>query len=278
MLELPEAKVLSKQITETLTGNVIKNVIVEHTPHKLTWFYGKKEEIKKLLIGKTLENTTGYGGLVEIKVSDAYILFGDGANIRFFENEELIPEKHQLLLEFSNGKYLISFIQMYGGIGAFKIGELDNPYYKSAKEKPSPFTDSFNDSYFFNIIENKENQKLSVKALLATEQRIPGIGNGVLQDILFNAQLHPKRKTFSLTDNEKTKLFFQIKNTLNEMAIKGGRDTEKDLFGQSGKYITKMSKNTMGKSCLICGNPIKKEAYLGGSIYYCNDCQKMNIS
>lgn|GEM_PF-2077218 len=30
------------------------------------------------------------------------------------------------------------------------------------------------------------------KAFLATEQRIPGLGNGVLQDILWTARIHPK--------------------------------------------------------------------------------------
>jgi hypothetical protein len=35
----------------------------------------------------------------------------------------------------------------------------------------------------------QEVKKLSLKALLATEQRIPGLGNGVLQDILFKARM-----------------------------------------------------------------------------------------
>lgn len=53
--------------------------------------------------------------------------------------------------------------------------------------------------------------KLSVKAVLATEQRIPGLGNGVLQDILFNAKINPKRKIGSLADFEKSSLLQAIK-------------------------------------------------------------------
>ena len=59
------------------------------------------------------------------------------------------------------------------------------------------------------------------------------------------------------------------------MIENGGRDTEKDLFGNAGGYTTKLSKNTAGKLCRNCGSIIKKESYMGGSIYYCNKCQKL---
>lgn len=57
------------------------------------------------------------------------------------------------------------------------------------------------------------------------------------------------------------------------MTIKGGRDTEKDLFGCSGGYMTKLSKKTVKEPCRICSGQIIKKAYLGGSIYYCEGCQ-----
>ena len=58
------------------------------------------------------------------------------------------------------------------------------------------------------------------------------------------------------------------------MDANGGRDTERDLFGRFGGYRTILSKNTSGKPCSTCGDIIKKEAYLGGSIYYCPTCQR----
>lgn len=85
---------------------------------------------------------------------------------------------------------------------------------------------------------------ISVKALLATEQRIPGLGNGVLQDILFNARIHPKRKVSTLNEIEKVQLFGAMKSTIAEMIEGGGRNTEKDLFGIWGSYKMILSKNT----------------------------------
>ena len=164
---------------------------------------------------------------------------------------------------------------MYGGIGVFLEGELDSPYYRVAKEKPSPFSPAFNEVYFDRLISAPEVQKLSLKALLATEQRIPGLGNGILQDILFNARMHPKKKVNTLAEAEKEVLFNSVKTTVSTMATKGGRDTELDLFGCPGGYKTILCKNTVNKPCPVCGTIIKKEAYMGGSVYYCEKCQRL---
>jgi formamidopyrimidine-DNA glycosylase len=164
---------------------------------------------------------------------------------------------------------------MYGGLWCFNIGEFDNSYYLRAKESISPISEEFDREYFNAILSAPGAEKLRAKALLATEQRIPGLGNGTLQDILFNAGIHPKKKVSSFIESDKELLYNSIKTTLIEMIEKGGRDTEKDLFGNPGGYITKLSKNTANNPCKICGTTIIKEAYMGGSIYYCPKCQKL---
>jgi formamidopyrimidine-DNA glycosylase len=99
------------------------------------------------------------------------------------------------------------------------------------------------------------------------------LGNGVLQDILFNAKMHPKKKVGALTATEKDTLFSHTKDTLVRMWAQGVRDTERDLFGQAGGYKTILSNKTLDKPCPNCGSQIKREAYLGGNIYYCPQCQ-----
>ena len=162
---------------------------------------------------------------------------------------------------------------MYGGIWACK-DEFQNTYYQGSLHSISPLNEAFDESFFDNIFQS-QTKDLSMKALLATEQRIPGLGNGVLQDILFNSNLHPKRKKSTISDFEKGELFHSLKVTLHSMTEKGGRDTEKDFFGQNGGYKTILSKNTVNQACPKCGNKIVKEAYLGGAIYYCPSCQKI---
>jgi formamidopyrimidine-DNA glycosylase len=275
MIELLEALNIAGQINDTIHGKQVANVIVAQTPHKLAWYYGEPPKYSALLIGKSIEKANAYGGLVEIKAENANILFGDGAGVRFHSKSEPRPAKHQLLIEFDDHSAISISIQMYGGIGVFFEGELDNIYYRVAKEKPSPFSLAFDKVYFERLISAQEVQKLSLKALLATEQRIPGLGNGILQDILFNAKMHPKKKVNTLAEAGKEVLFDSVKTTISAMAAKGGRDTELDLFGCPGGYKTILCKNTVNKPCPVCGTIIKKEAYMGGSVYYCEKCQRL---
>jgi len=275
MIEIPEAFNLAGQLRETVNGRRIAGVVVGQTPHGLAWYYGDQTRFHDVLKGKEIDGAVGHGGLVEISAGDASILFGDGMNIRYQGNAEERPAKHQLLLEFEDGTSLSATVQMYGGVGAFLKGSLDNPYYKVAKEKPSPLSKTFDEEHFHSIASAPGAEKLSLKALLATEQRIPGLGNGVLQDILFKARMHPKRKVGSLVEKEVDALFVSVKETLASMANGGGRDTESDLFGRPGRYRTVLCKNTAGKPCPICQGPISKESYLGGSVYFCRSCQRL---
>jgi formamidopyrimidine-DNA glycosylase len=272
MIELPEATVLAKQIGETTTSKRIKKVTAAKSPHKFAWYYGDPKEYHSLLVGKVMGTATSYGGLVEIPISDATLLFGDGVNLRYYETEEAPPDKHQLWIEFEDGSSLVGSVRMYGGLWAFPTGSFDNKYYQISKERISPLSKAFDRTYFDSLFSEKT-CKLSLKAFLATEQRIPGLGNGVLQDILFNARMHPKKKVNTLSNKEKEELLDSLKFTLAQIVDGGGRDTETDLHGTLGGYKTVLSRNTANKPCLVCGAIIKREAYMGGSIYFCPKCQ-----
>ena len=189
----------------------------------------------------------------------------------------LLAKKHQLLVEFDDGSALSCGVQMYGGVWAFLEGTFDNGYYETARTKPTPLGDAFTYDYFAGIVAAADG-KISAKALLATEQRIPGLGNGVLQDILFRAGIHPKRKVSTLTEADVRKLYESVVQTLRAMTEAGGRDVEKDIFGNPGGYRTILSRLTVGTPCPVCGQAIVKEAYLGGAVYCCPGCQPLDRS
>jgi formamidopyrimidine-DNA glycosylase len=274
VIELPEAISYANQVNLLVRGKKIKSIITEYTPHKFAWYNGDPKKYKDLLVGKVINEAKGIGSMVEIKADDTVMLFCDGANIRHHETEKSYPKKHQLLIGFEDATAISVSIQMYGGIWCFRNGEFNNGYYEMAKQKPSPLSDIFSEKYFFSLLNPEDTPKLSVKAFIATEQRIPGLGNGVLQDILWKAKLHPKRKMNTLQAEDMNRLFNSIKNTLSQITEHGGRDTEKGLLGEKGGYKTTMSKNNVGKTCPDCGGVIIKENYMGGSIYFCDDCQK----
>ena len=274
MLEIPESKIISLQANDILAGKRIIEVFHATNPHKFAWFKGDPAEYHQLLVGRQVLSAHGHGMFVDIYCDgDTVITIGDGTNIRYYPSLEACPPKYLLAVELDNGGCVVFTIAMYGGIWAYQ-GVFDNKYYQGSLHSISPLDDTFNENLFEDIFRNVT-KDISMKALLATEQRIPGLGNGVLQDILFNAGIHPKRKKSTLSDFEKGELFHSLKTTLRRMTDNGGRDTEKDFLGQNGGYKTILSKNTINLPCPKCGGKIVKEAYLGGAIYYCPICQKI---
>ena len=275
MLEIPESKVMSLQIAETLAGKRIAKVKTATSPHKFAWFNDDPKDYDKLLRGKQILSSRGHGMFVDICCEDdIFIVAGDGTNIRYYPTLEQCPEKFQLQIRFDDESCIAFTVAMYGGIWACK-NEFENPYYHGSLKSISPLDKKFDEKFFEKLFSNVK-KDLSIKALLATEQRIPGLGNGVLQDILFNSGIHPKRKKSTLSDFEKGELFYNLKTTLKRMTEQGGRNTEKDLFGKNGGYKTLLSKNTVKQPCPNCGSDIVKDPYLGGAIYFCPSCQKLS--
>ena len=274
MLEIPESKTISKQAGEVLAGKKIVEVFTATHKHKFAFFHGDPSGYEQLLKGKEVISTLGHGMFVDIQCDeDVCITISEGSYMRYFTASDQPPGKYQLLIVFDDGGFTATTVAMYGGIWAYK-GIFDNPYYQGSLNSISPLEDEFDKAYFDNIF-NNATKNVSMKALLATKQRIPGLGNGVLHDILFNAGLHPKRKKTTVNDSGKAELFDSLKTTLKKMTDLGGRDTERDFYGKFGGYETILSKNTVKNPCPNCGDAIVKEAYLGGAVYYCPGCQPL---
>ena len=274
MIELPEARTIAVHLRKELIGKKIVDVGGNYIDHKFTFYDGDPNQYKNILTNKKVTDIIDRNFYVEMEIEDYILIMRDGANIRYYDNRQDFPEKSKLLIEFSDGSFINITTSMYSFIGVYKKGEnTNNKYYDLELNGVGALDKKFDFKYFKSLI-NNETSKLSVKAFLATEQRILGIGNGVVQDIMFNAGLHPKRKVNTLSDIDVEKLYTSVVATLNEMVDKGGRDTEKNIYGENGKYKTILSSKSYKNGCPKCNGEIKKENYLGGSIYYCPNCQK----
>lgn len=272
MLELPEVTTLAKQMNHSLFGKKVKRVLPPTKAHKFCWFAGEPAEYDAKLRGSLVQSATHFGIYAELVFDNGmHVCVNDGVHVRLVSISE-IPKQYQLVLEFEDETALVFTVAMYGGI-VLHNGTYDNPYYLKSRQAISPFSKEFAACYESLLAQSKPT--LSAKAFLATEQRFPGIGNGVLQDILFAAGIHPKQKLAVLQAADKKKLQSCVISVLEEMIAAGGRDTEKDLFGRPGGYRVKLSKNTASSGCTNCGTTIVKETYLGGAIYFCPVCQPL---
>ncbi|HKM35418.1 MAG TPA: endonuclease VIII, partial [Lachnospiraceae bacterium] len=201
MIEIPESLTIAGQLNETVCGKRITEVVVAQSGHKFAWYVGDPADYAEKMEGKVVGPASGIGSIVEFALDDLSFAVGDGTNIRYYGAEEKLPDKYETRITFEDESSLVCTVQMYGSMLLFDPREYDNPYYWVGKRKPMPGSTGFTMDYFQGLLKDGAS-KLAAKAFLATEQRIPGLGNGVLQDILLEANLHPKRKMNTLTDAE----------------------------------------------------------------------------
>lgn len=272
MLELSEVLTVSAQLETALAGKTVSAVLPPTKPHKFCWFNGDPALYGEKLIGRRVSCAEGFGIFVELGFEDeSRLCFNDGVNPRLVPADRH-PNDYQLLIIFKEGEALAFTVAMYGSL-ILHSGDWDNEYYVRSRESVSPFLPEFGDRFRKALSACKPS--MSAKAFLATEQRFPGIGNGTAQDILFTAGINPRRKMGSLDQAEGERLLSSVVTVLWDMTDSGGRNTERDIYGRPGGYRVRMSKNALTAGCPVCGGEVRKEIFLGGSVYYCPACQPL---
>ncbi len=276
MFELPEYTVLARQISNTLKGKIVRRGTLGNSPHKFVWYNRTHTEFEKLIRGKSVGNAYPLGRWMVISMEPDYTLvLGEcGGKILYHRSGSTVPKKYHLYLEFEDDSFFTVTTQMWGAMELYEKGrERESKYIKDMKF--TPLDEGFTFEHFSKLITDiLKRGSQSVKGLLTQNQDIPGLGNAIAQDIMFNARLNPKRPIADLSDTERKNLYQTIIDTVNEVIHQNGRNDEYDLFGNPGGYTRKMDKNAAGKSCPQCHAIIQKIQYLGGAAYFCPSCQK----
>jgi formamidopyrimidine-DNA glycosylase len=275
MMELPEAVAMTGQMNAELTGWRIVAAERENSPHKWVFYNRPREQYEAILPGRKIGTTRAGGSTVNIGLSGGYTLqLGDGG-VRIFlhPDDGRLPKKYHLLLRFADGQVLTVGVQGWGAVRLF-----DKAGFRKWREQNaggiSPVAKEFTYDRFKRIVaEYAAACDKPVKSFLINHPKFPGIGNGYLQDILFRAGLHPRRKVPGLKAAEGRRLYNAIRKVLTEAVAKGGRDDELDLFGRGGRYVRLMDRRSKGRPCPKCGTRIEKIQFYGGSCYLCPACQ-----
>jgi len=276
MIELAEAVVIARQMTAELAGKRIAEGTRGNSPHKFAFYSAEAGEYATILRGKTLGPAHDNGSLIMLPVEPGYVLAlgSGGERILYHRDAATLPKKHQLSLHFDDDSHLTVSVQGWGAALLLTPEQLAaHPWIPAYRL--SPLEEGFTLDYFLGLWgQLKEQDPASIKYFIISKPGVWGVGNGYLQDILFRAKIHPRRRALAVTEDEKRALYDAIRDTLRLAVEQGGRDTEYDLHGQPGHYVKLLDARTVGQPCVNCGTPIEKASFLGGAIYYCPQCQK----
>ena len=284
-MNLAEKYVVCRQLQDAAVGKTITKAIVNQNPHTFVWFaldasqmYCTGEannnvalEYEPLLIGMKIKNAAVIGGRLYIFIGDRAL--GVEFTPQYHSKGAKLPKRHQLLLVFDDESCLSFTGSLGGSLFFLNIG----PGWASEGAFPSVLSNNFSLEFFLRLIRETELRSLSTKAFLATKNRIPGLDNTILHEILWEAEVNPKSKMAALNEEDYTRIYYAIKKVFPEVIENGGLDTQKDIYNNFGKYITKASKNTLAGPCARCRGEIVKESYLGGVVYYCPQCQPVRL-
>jgi formamidopyrimidine-DNA glycosylase len=276
MIELPEALTIARQLTAEVAGKKIAEAVRGNSPHKFAFYSGAPEEYARILKGRTVGEAWGRGSFIVVRMGAAHVLLlgCGGEKILYHPGAETVPGRHQLLLRFTDATFLSVTVSGWGFVQLLTEKDLAaHPH--AGKAGVSPLSDGFTWRYFDGLFETAAGDPgRSVKAFMISKPGISGIGNGCLQDILFAAGIHPKRRLESMEKKDRRILYNATRSVMGEMTEKSGRDTEVDLYGNPGGYAKILASSSAGEPCTACGTKIEKIAFLGGASYFCPKCQK----
>jgi formamidopyrimidine-DNA glycosylase len=176
-------------------------------------------------------------------------------------------------LHFEDGSHLSVSVQGWGSVQLVREDQLAT-HSHAGGPRVSPLDDEFTVTYLQQpFAKVPPDDPRSIKFFVVSKPGIWGVGNGYLQDILFRAGLHPRRRVVDISAKEQRALHRAIKTTITQAVKANGRDTERDLYNQPGRYVRLLDSRVAGQPCPECATPIEKISYLGGASYFCPRCQ-----
>jgi formamidopyrimidine-DNA glycosylase len=271
-MELPELTVLSRQMAKEIVGKKIAEVEVAN-PKCLNM---PLAQFKKTIIGKTIEALESKGKWLFITLNGNHVLLfnpGMGADVIRFKAGSKLPEKYRLKFVLDDNTGFTIHVWWFCYLHLVRADKLGD-HRLVGKLGVNPIDKSFTLDAFKQLLKKKGG---NIKTFMLDQKNIAGIGNVYIQDMLFEAKLHPQRKISSLTDGEITALYKAMRTELNNSIRMGGLAYEKDFYGNKGHYGADQFKIAYkpGKSCPVCGTTIQKIKTGSTSTFICPKCQPL---
>lgn len=278
-IELPEAKILSKQMSKELRGKQIWACqLQDYEKLQKIGLINKNLSDFDRLAGGRIESVSSRGNVIRMKLDNGMNLIlapEYGGRILYHTKGRIVPAKFHFKLCFSDDTTLTVALTSMGVIHALKNNELENSYvYKRdfLSTVSSPIGEK--EFTFEQFSRNLTDKTVNIKsALVGKNAVVVGLSNSAYQDIIYRARIHPKRKASDLTESERRAVCNAIKFVVQKRIQSGGKTQFVDLYGKQGSYTPAMGPNMKEQACPTCGTRVENLSLGGGQVYFCPKCQ-----
>lgn len=271
-MELPELTILGQQMAREIVGTRIVDVEVAN-PKCLNM---PLERFKQMTLRKLIKTVESKGKWLFIKLGSGSVLLfnpGMGADVTYFKPSDKLPEKYHIKFTLHDGSGFTIRVWWFCYLHLMTADTLGE-HKLTSKLGVAPLDKWLTLVRFKNLLRNKRGM---IKYFLLDQKNIAGIGNVYVQDILFDAKIHPKRTIQSLNDSEINGLYDSMQSVLSESISLGGLEYERDFYGNKGRFGAEQFKIAYkaGRPCPTCGTTIEKIKTGSTSSFVCPKCQVM---
>jgi formamidopyrimidine-DNA glycosylase len=111
----------------------------------------------------------------------------------------------------------------------------------------------------------------TIKAALADQELMAGVGNAWSDEILHAARMSPFLRTDRLTDGDVERLWHALRDILGD-ALERARERDMSEM-KDGKRSSLQVHGRTGQPCPVCGDTVRQVAFASRSFQYCPTCQ-----
>lgn len=271
MPELPEVETVRTGLEKMVLGKTITEVLVTYPRMVLTGV----EPLCDVLVGQEIMDITRRGKYLLFYLTDLVLISHLRMEGKYHYFRDSVPmNKHfHAIFTFTDGSHLV--YQDVRKFGTFEVLEKDQVegYFQSKKLGPEPTVRDFHYERF--AAQLAQSRKL-IKPHLLDQTLVVGLGNIYVDEVLFQAKIHPERRSQSLSETESLALHQAILSVLTLAIEKGGSSirTYKNALGMDGSmqdYLQIYGKK--GQACPRCQTAFIKYALSGRGTHICPSCQ-----
>jgi formamidopyrimidine-DNA glycosylase len=271
MPELPEVEIRRLYLETAALNQPIAHIDVQDRK-LLTSDYNLLTES---LVGRSFTGTRRIGkNLFVFTDNPAVILrmhFGMTGDLAYYHASLDRPRFARIVFEFENG-FNLGFIcpRKFERIGL--VTDVD-AYLREKKIGPDGL-----DITPDELTHRVRKRKAPIKPVIMDQATVAGLGNWIVDEVLFQARIHPEQPANTLTNEQTQNLHAAIRLVL-ETAIRHEatyRDFPKSFLIHAREWDNSPYNDLEAhKFCPRCGTRIERTEVGGRTTYYCPNCQKL---
>ena len=269
MPELPEVETYRCYLEETCLNQKITDFTAVDFKRQITMPY---EEFRQELKGRQMVKTTRIGKHLLVGLDNGKVLslhFGMTGDLHYYRLPEDAPRFERATFFFDSG-FKLAFVdsRKFGRIGLWTSEEA---YIKAKALGPDALEISPSE-----LLTSLQKRKSPIKPALLDQKVLAGIGNWLVDEILFQAKIHPEKIAAEITNPELkrlTKAIWEVLQTsVQQEAIYRELPASYLIHAREWDTSPHPGKDDH-KNCPRCQSQIIKTTVGGRATYLCQNCQ-----